>query len=506
MKFRFFKSNKRVYLNKYFFICLTVLLLFLVYAGNYTLNNDTWFLINHGRYVFNHGIPKIEPFTLHNGFSFVMQQWLSALIFYLFYRFFGIKSLLLLCVLINYVFFFIFYKVCMCLSNNNYKISFIVSIFVDFLLLSLNFMVLRPQIFTFCLVMLLIFCLEKYIRENNIKYLLLLPVISFLQINLHASMWWMLYVFMLPYLLDGFNFKKIKAEHYRKIPIVITMIVMFLTALINPYGIEAIKYFINSYGVKEINGLVLEMKPFSFKMMSGKFIFAFMMIIFICYIFSNKDRLRVRYLLFLFGPLYLGFSSVKGLSYFFILSIFPLAFFYKDKFRIVKFKEVYSSKIKIIFSLVVVTFIILFSVLYKTNGLNYTNKMSKAVDFLLDNYDKNKMKLYVGYDQGGYFEYRGLKPYIDPRAEVFLKANNKKEDIFKEYYDLLFGLLLDKDDLDKFLEKYNFTHLVVVDSERLYNRINENGKYEVVFKGKTNEGMGYKIYVRKDLKKEDVNK
>lgn len=42
-------------------------------------NNDGWFLLNSGRYVENFGIPHTEPFTIHEGFHFVMQQWLFAL-------------------------------------------------------------------------------------------------------------------------------------------------------------------------------------------------------------------------------------------------------------------------------------------------------------------------------------------------------------------------------------------------------------------------------------------
>ena len=43
--------------------------------------NDIWFLLNHGKYVLNNGFPSIEPFTIHQNFSFVMQQWLSPLYF-----------------------------------------------------------------------------------------------------------------------------------------------------------------------------------------------------------------------------------------------------------------------------------------------------------------------------------------------------------------------------------------------------------------------------------------
>ena len=51
-------------------------------AKNINLNNDTYFIIKSGNYILKYGILYIEPFTMHHNFSFVMQQWLSALSFY----------------------------------------------------------------------------------------------------------------------------------------------------------------------------------------------------------------------------------------------------------------------------------------------------------------------------------------------------------------------------------------------------------------------------------------
>ena len=50
----------------------------LLFIGT-AINNDAWFLLNCGRYVESYGIPHIEPFTLHEGWHYVMQQWLIAI-------------------------------------------------------------------------------------------------------------------------------------------------------------------------------------------------------------------------------------------------------------------------------------------------------------------------------------------------------------------------------------------------------------------------------------------
>lgn len=304
------KKIRFPYMRKGSYLCLFVSTIFLVYLKNYTLDNDTWFLLNHGRYVFQHGIPYIEPFTIHENFSFVMQQWLSALIFYLFYNYFGIKSLLFLIIFLNFVIIFVCYKLCMLLSDGNYKVSSILTFFIDCSLL-VFFIVSRPQIFTFILVLLMFYSLELYIKKGNVKYLFILPIISLLQINLHASMWWMLYVLMLPYLLDGYNFKNFKHDIYKKWPIIVAMIVMFIVAFINPYGLDAIVYFFKSYGVESINNYVNEMQPLIITNFIGKFIWAYIFLIFILYIFVGKKNIKVRYLLLFIGTCYLSLSSIK---------------------------------------------------------------------------------------------------------------------------------------------------------------------------------------------------
>ena len=39
------------------------------------IDNDFWFLINQGRYIIENGFPTVEPFTIHNNLSFIIQQW-----------------------------------------------------------------------------------------------------------------------------------------------------------------------------------------------------------------------------------------------------------------------------------------------------------------------------------------------------------------------------------------------------------------------------------------------
>ena len=96
--------------------------------------------------------------------------------------------------------------------------------------------------------------------------------------------------------------------------------------------------------------------------------------------------------------------------------------------------------------------------------------------------------MYTGYNDGGLAEFRGIPSYIDPRAEVFVKKNNKKEDVMKEYYQLQRGMLYYK----SFLNKYGFTHIVITEDDILNTYLPYDTDYEKVY---SNED--YSLYMRK---------
>lgn len=48
-------------------------------------------------------------------------------------------------------------------------------------------------------------------------------------------------------------------------------------------------------------------------------------------------------------------------------------------------------------------------------------------------FDADEDIVYADYDNGGYLEFHGMRPYMDPRAEVFFKSVNGVEDLFDEF-------------------------------------------------------------------------
>lgn len=453
------------------YVCILMLTIpFMVYMfSTYKLDNDFSFIANVGRYILKNGFITTEPFTIHSGFFFIPQQWLSAVIFYLIYSKFGIVGMITLTIIVNSVIILLLYKIAILITKDKMK-SIIITIFVDILFNVIGIITTRPQVFDIILLLLQVLIIELYIDKKNYKYLYLLPLISIAFINLHASIWPMMFVFLLPYY-GEYVLKKLKKEETFHIKhLVINTILIGLCGLINPYHIHSVTYLFNSFGVEEINNFITEMKPINIYLIK-LFILIFVGLVLI---YKNKGKNKERYILFFLGTTYLMLSHLKG-SLFFLIGFFLIlcqSLKGKQKKK-VKYSPNLKEKIIYIGLFIIMASIICLNIHYEENKslvpiLNYLNK----------NANKN-IKLYTEYDDGGYFEYHGYKCYIDSRAEVFLKSNNKKKDIYPEYYKMKTGLI----DTQEFLNKYNFDYLEVNKNSRfLLKELKNNSNYKQVVK------------------------
>ena len=452
----------------------------------FKLDNDFWFLINTGKYIINKGIPHIEPFTIHSNFSFVAQQWLTDIIFYLIYNKFNIYGMYIFILISNLIVVFLLYKLSLLINKGNKKIAILTTIIIDIFYARL-FLSTRPQVFDIILLLLELYLLELYIKRNNKKYLLGLPIISLLMINLHASVWPMIFVFLLPYYVGRINLKFTTKENYKLKPLIIVTIIMFLFGFINPYGIDAMTYLFNSYGIDKIDESINEMAPLTIK--NGISIYILILFIIITCIINKNKKNNFRYTLLLLGTTLLSLQHIKGELFFLISSTIVINYNLKDIF----FEEIKECNVNInkyikISLIILFCTIILISFKNKKYIKEDASELYEIVKILKDNKAESST-IYTGYDAGSYIEYQGFKCYIDPRAEVFLKSNNKKEDIFIEYYEFQNGKINIKD----FIDKYKFDYIIIDNYESiLHTYIDELDGYTQIY----NKNDELKLYKR----------
>ncbi len=456
--------------------------LFLVTKINVGKESDIWFLLSYGKQILTSGFPKYDFLSMHKNLSFVMQQWLSALSFYQVYKLLGGVGLFLLVFIINALIIFLLYKLCMLLSDNKVFSSVVTTCMIDILLQSF-FIIPRPQVYSLLLFIVTVYILELYLKKNS-KSIYLLPLVSLLLINFHASMWLCLFILTMPFIFE-FTLLFIKKKDKRIVKLLLMVLLSFLVGFLNPYGIKNMFYSLTSYGVDIINSEVIEMHSFTtmepLTFANYCFIGTFFILL-IGIIYRKNKKVEASQLLLILGTTYMALCNFRNISIFYVCAL-PFLSIY------LPLKDGKEEKLPIKLYILFATIIVLTISINIYNGnYNLKNANQKYINYLDKNASKD-IKLYAGYNEGSYFEYSGYHPYIDGRAEIFLKSNNKKEDILNEYFDVYHG----KTDIAKFLKKYDFDYLIVGKTDYfLYNYLKTDKTYQVVVKSK-NKKMYKKI-------------
>ncbi len=457
------------------------------------LDNDIWFLLNSGRYVLQHGIPFIEPFTMHSQMHFVMQQWLTDVIYWSIYSKLGAAGLIATVFLLFGCILLVVYRLANYLAKGN-RISAALTTLLSGLLLS-RYMVTRPIIITLLILALELYLLERFIGEAKPVFLLPLPVLSALLINLHAAMWPIQFVLFLPYAIDSFQFRwrVFEGQGYSKRFLFPAIALMVVAGFANPYGFRAMTYLFRSYGYAEIN-LVDEMMPADINIPLGLMIFGAFFFVGAIYLVKRIGKTRLRYALLTLGTAVLALSSVRSFPLFAICGVFPLAYWLRD-LQLPSAEATMTRKMLARRAgLRALVLLCLAGLVYQETstlaGLAEEPPVAGAVRYLLKQGSPEDMVLYTGYNDGGYAEFMGFHPYLDPRAEVFVEQNNGVGDILQEYVLLQEGRTYYKEVLDR----YVFTHLIVPKYDLLYAYLPNDGDYTLVY-----QDGEYAVYQRNAL-------
>ena len=440
------------------------------------LDNDIYFLLNDGKYVMQYGIPHIEPFTMHTNMHFVMQQWLSSVIFWQLYHHFGVVGILSCVYVMAVLMMTVYYRLCMLVSSRNWYISSILSAIVGVLACA-TFMVSRPQIFSTFFLLMAVYCLELYHKRKEKVYLAILPFLSILLINFHAAVWGMLLCIIAAYFVELlFSYRQQK----KAIGIFFTVLLaVFFCGFITPYGMESMSYVLHSYGIPLINQLVGEMHPLNSTTVTGKVYLAW---IAFCWFIYIRHGMPKRYIILCLGLTYMSFSAERSLFLFLFLGTFPLA----DCLSSCRFqKQVgHLSKKKYVFRLALVMGIAVigFYDIYQWKHSADIPARSfvvehPTVDYLLTQAPVENIRLWNTYNEGSYAEFKGIKASIDTRAEVFLPANNWQDNYLLEYYAVAVGAL----HYEEVFQKYHINYVLTSDSEVLYEYLLHDEHYELLF-------------------------
>lgn len=453
------------------------------------LDNDTYWIIKTGEYITNNGVPHKDFLTFHTNMDLVAQQWLSSVIYYKLYDWFGVVGPIMLAAVMFLVIIALMQKLTYTVSGGRDFVGSIL-IFAAGSMLTV-FATTRPHIFTYAIVLVELIMLEKYVSTGKWKYLLVLPVLSVLEVNLHASMWTMLFIMMLPYFANALpiKYRGRSISCCKILPLVITAVAMVGTGFITPYGYKGMSFIFTTSIGNKVNDFISELQPLVLDMENLYPILLMVVAVglFVYHIKVSDNIAPLRYHLLIFGTMIMAIKYYKLVPYFLVAGL-CVASVYAGQWKPKKFLAKFEDKK---FNLVVGTEIIFFIVLFIIAGsfidsVSLDNEPTDAESIagleqivdVLDGEDATDMVLYSGFNSGGYLEFRGYHPYIDARADSFVKEANHEFDYLSEYLDVKSGAVYYKD----FVDKYDFTHLVIEKSvdANLYTAIAHDDDYRQI--------------------------
>ena len=429
----------------------------------YSFDEDIWYMLKYGEIILNNGFIHTDILSMHSNLHLVIQQGFTNVIFYFIYSNFHRYGIFLFLEVFVILYMFLFYKISYLLTNN--KVYSVITSVFSTTLLEL-FLSPRAQIFTFLFVLITIYILESFYKNNHTKLIYLLPIISILHINLHGALWISLFIIILPFLIQLFIEK-----NNNIIRLIYIIIIMFLVGFLNPYTYELVFFPILSYS-SSINSSISELLPITIISSMGKIFYFLLSIIILFYIYNKKKTLEIRHLLLLYGTVFMSLLNIRNFAFFLLVSIYPILSYVKNSS--IKVKTGGSACLYLVYAFLIFVWLF-FSV--EMNSFRLVSPVKNCGDFLLEHYSDSDIVLYSEFDFGSYLEYIGFHPYIDTRAEVFLKKANHREDIFLEFSSVLNGTI----DFEKFIDKYHFTHFITYKNSYIEKYLKRNSSFKEVF-------------------------
>lgn len=482
----------------YVFLYLFVVILCLTFMRYRNPDNDFYFLAGTGRYILEkREVPTVNPFVIHENFGMIVQQWLSSVANYKLFDLFDTWGLEVYCALVFLLLQFVIYLYSGFFTNAR-SLKMIVLIVSDMILAS--FMTSRPSAVTILVLLTELCVLECWEQKKNRKNLWILPVLSLFEINFHATFWPIQFVLMLPYVVPDLrgirsgkiSFKKITGYLYKKRAVWGIMLPMFLAGFLNPNGIKSMAYLFLSYQSANLQNKILELAKPCFLSYTGFFI-AGSIVLSAVYLYVYRMEPDIKMVYMHLGTLFLACMHERNLWFLIPGGIPVLCSLMNGRFNRSNGRKTLSlKKLCCVIALQVTGLIMLLWIMGSVESSPDTKADSyrtprMAADYL-EQFDREKIKLYTEFDNGAFMEWKGYKVYIDARPELYQKRINQQEDIYSELIELISG----DADMGLFLEKYNFTHLITKIHSKLDIFLGFQEDYEKVL-----EAEEYILYQRR---------
>ena len=452
------------------------------------LQNDTYYTIAIGEYIYNNGISDLtqDIYSWHE-LPYTYPHWLYDLGIFIVYNAFGHRGIYISTMILTGILGISIYCLCNKKSKNK-VVSLAVTIGAMYVLK--GFVAARAQLVTFILFTWAVFAIEKFLETKKKRYAFLLILIPLLIANLHCAVFPFYFILFLPYIgeylllvledwdLDLKLFKLIfklqkriyknedkKAASDRKIArvendiserrrkraiirenpyrikvvknhtvllLIAVMAIAALTGFLNPAGDGAYTYLYKTLQGNTTNS-INEHLPLT--LMDNKE-FAIAIVVYLLVLIFTDTKIRLSDLFMLAGITFLAFSSRRQVSMFALFCgpiLANLIASLVSKYDSETFKKVEKWVAGWFGATVVVCVCIIgcTNLIKSKISEDYVDSSSypvEAADWILENLDVENIKLYNEYNFGAYLLYRGIPVFIDSRCDLYSPEFNGEYD------------------------------------------------------------------------------
>lgn len=467
-------SNKIKFLACVSLLLIPLFVILIVYNGKLS-GNDFWWHIKVGEWICtNKALPYEDIFSwygMENNISWCSQEWLSDVIFYLIFKFFGEVGIYFLCVLLA----------CLLLALiiiHNYKYIKNRILFSLFFLCMAAvcfpcFMYGRPQIFSGILLYLEIKILYSFYKNPNAKTIFWVPIIAVFWSNLHGGTSVLSYLICLFFLISTirpFMGNRVVNPRKKKKYLIILSIVFILSGLaifVNPYGGYVFFYPYENINDGYMQAMISEWVSPDIKII-GQLIIYFLPFLF-SFLFmalGKKKILLIDLILFLLF-IYMFFRSIRfAFLAYIVFSSFVFKYYPKIQIKIKKF----GASLTFIFILCLSAYSV-FSVIPKASSNQIIKNVLDTSYTELIKTD-NVSRIFNDYNYGETLIYNNIEVFVDAREDLYAK------NILNDAVDLLFLMNTDDSndifDPEKIIDKYQFDAIIIQSDRPLRAYLDSN--------------------------------
>ena len=275
--------------------------------------------------------------------------------------------------------------------------------------------------------------------------------------------------------------------------LIVIMIICIFTGLLTPLGDTPYTYLIKTMQGNTMDS-ISEHLPLTLINNTNMIV---VLIMFLALLICTDTKITLRDFFMLGGLVLLSFMSRRQISMFVLVGGFifqKMAGSFIQKYDKDGCDAVSTAMTTIVGKILTILLIVLISFYFyrgkiKAKIIDESSYPVAACDYIIENLDLSKIKLFNEYNYGSYLLYRGIPVFIDSRADLYApefngtKDENGKyngRDIFSDYINTSnISTYYD----DKF-KQYEITHVILKKNTKLNMLIMRDVKYKEIYSDK----------------------